>query len=358
MNRIAPRQIYFFLACIAPVGKLVILPAKLVSAAQNDILFPAALHFIIQAAAIFCVLLLAKRGMTFYELLENTFGKIVAKILAVIFALFLLFAALLPLLEQKLFVQSALYDMLPSLVAFAPYFVFAAYLCAKPLFNFGRTWDILAPIAIVGIAGLILFSVTSADFGALAPVGASGGKGFLNGVTMGFSWFFDAALLIPLLGRIEYRKGLPWKGVLCYLAGGAAVLFFFAVFYGVFQETAINQLFAFTSTSKYHSAVTAMGRVDYLFIFLLALVMAFYATLPLQGGIDCVLQFSGRKKWLPSLLGVLVATLFFALSIILDYRFTEVVEAASKTLFWIFPVFSVAIPALMLLLRRRKREIS
>lgn len=349
MKHISARQIYFLLACIFPVAKLILLPAQLANTSGNDLLFPALLHILLQAGAVFCVLLLAQKRQTFYELLEGAFGKIAAKVLTCVFALFLFFAALLPILEQKLFVQSVCYDTLPSYVSFSPFFLFAAYLCSKPLASYGRTWDILGPVALMGLLGIFILSAPNADFAAILPAGAAGASGFLKSAEAGFAWFFDAALLIPLLGKIEYRKGMAWKGMLFYLLGGALVLFFLAVFYGIFQETAVNHLFAFASAPRYFSAVTVLGRIDYLFIYALAMVMAFLCALPLQGGIECLLQSFGRKKYLPTVLAVALGALFFALMFLFDYRFGDVLDVFTKTVFWIFPVFTLAVPALMLL---------
>lgn len=355
MNRISPRQILLFLACVAPIGKLIVLPAQLTDAAQNDLLFPLALHIALQACAVFCVLLAAKREESAYSLLSSVIGKIGAKIFLTVFALFLLYAGLLPLLEQKLFVQTVFYDTLPSFVAFAPFFLFAAYLCAKPISSYGRIWDAIAPVAAVGLFGVLLLSVSGADFAALLPVGAGGLDGFWKGVQRGSGWFFDAALLIPLLGKIQYKKGLAWKGALCYGLGGIAALFFTAVFFGIFQETGVNQLFAFTATSKYFSGVSTLGRIDYLFIFALALVLAFYLALPLHGCAECLLEAYGKHKFLPVLLGVGVSALMLLLSYLLDYRFTEVLPVIAGTLFWIFPVFCLLVPAVFPIIERSSR---
>ena len=48
------------------------------------------------------------------------------------------------------------------------------------------------------------------------------------------------------------------------------------------------------------SGTTTLGRIDYVFIYALALVMAFYCALPVQGSIECTLQACGRKKYLPT----------------------------------------------------------
>ncbi len=354
MNKISERQLFFFLACIAPVGKLVVMPARLAGYSGNDLWLPALFQFAAEAAAVFCVLLLAKRKMTLYELLSGTFGKIVGKILVLVVSAFLLYAGFLPVLEQKLFVQGVFYDTLPSLLSFAPFFLFAAYLCSKPIASFGRIFDLLAPIAIAGIAGVILFSAGTADYGAILPVGASGVKGILRGAAYSFAWFFDPAILLMLLGKLEARKGTAWKGALCTFGGGLAAVFFLMTFYGTFEGTALNQLFAFTKTSKYFSGFTVLGRVDYLFIFLLSLVTAFYTALPLACAVEGVLQAFGRKKYLPVSLSVLFSALWFLLVWLMDFRFGEVMRAVSEQAFWLFPAFTLLLPPLLLLLRKEK----
>lgn len=359
MNKITARQLCFFLAAIAPVGKIILMPTNLIHFSKNNLLFPAAMNFVLQAAVIFLVLLLAKNDLSFYQLIANKLGKVAAKIILTLFALFFFFAAFLPLLEQKILVQSAFYDTLPSILSFSSFFIFSAYLCSKPLSSFGRTWDILAPLAIAAFLGIIVFSVGSADFGALAPALQSGAAEIFRGFAFNMGWFLDSAILLSFLGKIEYKKGLPWKGLLSYLAGAAAVLFFLAIFYGVFQETAINQEFAFTKVSRYFPGINTLGRIDFLFIYSLSLVMAFYAILPLQAGIDFLRQAYGsrEKRFFPAILSVAVNAVMLVLTVFFDYRYITINEIINETLFWIFPIFCLLLPALALLLNiRRRRE--
>ncbi len=356
--KISKRQLFFFLACLAPLGKLVVLPTALAAYSKNDLLLPMLAQYLLQAAVVFCALLLAKRGLGLYELAAQTFGKIVAKILDTVLCAFLFYASLLPILEQRLFVQNIFYDTLPSLLAFAPFFLFAAYLMSKPLASFGRTWDILAPIAIFSLAGVLILSVGSADYAALLPTGAAGGSGFLRGTMSAFPWFFDGVFLLALLGKFNYEKGMAWQGALCYLAGGAAVLFFLATFYGIFQETAVNQLFAFAQTSKYFSGITVLGRIDYIFIIALSMALAFYCLLPAQAGVDLLLHAYGKPRYLPTILAVVLALVYFTVTSLADFRFEAVLKTVSGPLVWIFPVFTVALPPLCLLLRGKRREIS
>ena len=359
MNKISTRQLCFYLAAIAPVGKIILLPTYLVRYAKNDLLFPAAMNFLLQACVIFLVLLLAKSEKSFFELVKDKLGSIAAKIILCIFALFFFFAAIMPLLEQKLCVQGVFFDTLPTNLTASCFYLFSAYLCAKPLASFGRTWDILAPLSIAAFAGLLIFASKTADFGALNPALQAGAKGIFQGFAYCMSWFIDSAFLLSLLGKIDYKKGLPWKGLLCYLAGAALVLIFLAFFYGIFQETALGQEFAFSKISRYFSGVESLGRIDYLFIFALSLVMAFYVTLPLQAGIDLIGQCfqSSEKRLLPAILSIVINAAMFTCTYLLEYRYNTLNEALSVKLFWIFPVFCLLLPAAALLLKiRRRRE--
>lgn len=355
-RKISSRQLYLFLSCITPVGKLVIMPARLANYAGSDLLLPALVQILLQSAAIFCVLLLARKGRSFYELLCATFGKIGARIIILIFSAFLFYASFVPLLEQKTFVQGTFYDTIPSLVAFAPFFLLCAFLCSKPLISYGRTWDILAPIAIVGLLGILLLSFSQADYGAMLPIGAEGAKNFFKGTAFSFCWFFDAPMLLFLLGKFDYEKGMALKGSLYYLLGGFFVLLFITIFYGVFEQTATNQIFGFSKTSKYFSGMTVLGRVDFIFIYALAFVMIFYTSLPLQAGIEGILQAFGRKKYLPTILSIGLNVVLVILIAIFDYEFGNVLHFVSEKAFFIFPLFSILLPCFALILGRKQHE--
>ena len=228
----------------------------------------------------------------------------------------------------------------------------------RSLSSYGRTWDILGPLALIGLAGIILLSWSETEFSALLPVGAAGAGKLFQSIAYSFCWFFDTAILLMLLGKFDYQKGMAWKGALYYFLGGLAALLFIAVFYGIFQETAVTQLFAFSKTSKYFSGITVLGRVDYLFIYALAFVMIFYTSLPLQAGIEGILQAFGRKKYLPTLLAIGLNVILLSLTAVFDYRFGDVMTFVSETLFWIFPIFALILPLCCLFLRRNRHERS
>ncbi len=356
MNRISARQLFFFLACIAPVGKLVLMPAQLVHDVGNDLLFPAAINCLLQSGAVFCVLTLVRSQKSFYTLVAERAGRAAAKIILALLMLFLFYAAIMPILEQSLLVQNIFYDTLPSVLTFAPFFLFSLFLCAKPLSCRGRLWDLLGPLAIVAFVGVLAFSVGQADFGALLPAGISGVGSIFKGAARSLGWFCDSAILLVLLGKLEYRKGIALRGMLFYLLGGAAVLLFLAVFYGVFSDIALRQIFAFTKISKYFSGITVLGRIDFLFIYLLAFVMAFYCSLPLHACVECANLLFGDGKVKTPLYSAAVNAVMFSLTVLLNLSFLRTGEVILYKLFWIFLLFCLLLPVLSVFLRRTPHE--
>ena len=349
--KIAPRQLLFLLACLTPLLKLILMPAQLAADTGNDLLLSALLLLAAESAAVFAAVLLAKRGLSLFALVERSLGRAAAAVACTLLALFFLFAAYIPLFEQKLMVQSVFYDTLPSDLLFAPFFLLSAYFCLKPIGCFGRIFDLLGPLAILSFFFLLLFSVGEADFSALAPVGVTGAGSILSAAVHAAAWAFDGALVLALLGRIEYRKGLAWKAALAHLAGGAAVLLFLAVFYGIFQDIAPVQFFAFAKTAKYFPAIRLLGRVDYLFIYALALAMVFASLLPMLSAAEMLKQTFGESKPRVLLYSLLLNGAMAAVSSALVFAFPAAERFLTRTLFWLFPLFGMLLPALLLLLR-------
>ena len=290
---IAPRQLLFFLGCIAPLAKLVLLPAQLAADAKNDLLLSALLPVALESLSVFAAVLLSKRALSFFALLERSFG---------------------------------------------------------------RVFDLLGPLSVLSFAVLVLFSMGEADFAALLPAGISGAKGIFTGAKHALAWFFDGALVLPLLDKIQYKKGLAWKAAAVHLAGGGAVLLFLALFYGIFQDIAPVQFFAFAKTAKYFPAVGILGRVDYLFIYALALAMIFASLMPMFSAAELLKEAFGESKQKCLLYSLLLNGAMIASSAALGFAFPAAERFLTRTLVWLFPLFSAALPLALLLLKGRRRE--
>ena len=175
MDNIKLRQICFYFACMMPAAKLLIYPATLAYDTKNDLLLAAGLNFAAQVLVLGAVLWLSARtDRTFFALLEGAFGRLCARIVYCLCAAFFLFSALFPMLEQRVFVTQVLYENVPSVLVYTPFFAVSFFACLQGLRTLGRAADVAMPLFAVSFVALILLAAPHADFGALLPVGRTG----------------------------------------------------------------------------------------------------------------------------------------------------------------------------------------
>ncbi len=352
MDKIKIRQICFLFAVMMPVTKMLIYPTTIAYTAKNDLLFSALINLAIEGVVIGLLMLLAKKTrLSFFGLVENTFGKVAAKIVYGIFALFFFISALLPLTEQKVFVMQVFYENVPSIISFAPFFFVSFYACVKGFKCIGRAADIAMPVFAVAFTVIMLLSVPHADFGALLPVEAVPFKSIVKGSLSSFNWFTDCAFLLFFMGNFEYEKNSAKRVIGSFAIGGAAVLLFLATFYGIFADIAVRQQNTIAQIAKYTTSFTSLGRIDLLFIFALTLVMIFYLCVPLQMCVHCVRKvFNDCRPAIPS---AAVNALMLGMMILLNYFFNEMQQIMLRG-WYFYALFAYAVPLLALLLKKKK----
>lgn len=169
--KISVRQICFIMIAYTAATKLLMYPTILSQLCGRDLLFPAALSFLIGGIVVWAVAYLCSRtDKTFFELLQGTIGNIGARIVYGFFALFFLLAVLVPIFEQKQYVHNIFYDTVPSIGIFLPFFAFAVYAASKKLTNIGRCADICLPIFLVCMAVLFAMAFSEVQWDDFLPV--------------------------------------------------------------------------------------------------------------------------------------------------------------------------------------------
>ncbi len=355
MDKLKLRQVCFLFAAVLPLTKLFIYPSTLAYYAKNDLLLSCALNYLLEGAVVALVLWLASRTRcTLFELFKNTFGRTAAKVLYLLLAAFLLFSALLPMLEQKNFVMQVLYENVPSLLSFAPFFAVSCFACTKGLKTLGRIADAALPVFAAAFPALILLALPHADFATLAPAGAAGAKGIFTGSLFGLPWFCECLYPLLLLGHFEYEKGGVWKGTLAFAAGAGAVLLLLAVFYGIFEELAVLTQYPLAHIAKYTTVFTTLGRADFLFLFAMALLYIFALCVPLQLSVHCVRQAFPRL--LPVIPAAAESLALLVLAIVLNYSFNAVQTFAMRYTPPLIVAFCYLLPLAALFLRRTPKE--
>ncbi len=224
------RQICFFFIAFLPIIKFFMLPSVLAGISGEDMWISALFSFLLDGITLAVLLLFCKKNKTdYFTLLENNFSKSTAKTVYVVYAVYFFLKALLPIIEQRDYIELSLYLNNPSFLYFLPFVIVCFYICLKHLRILGRVSDILCWISLIGFSFIFGLSVSNVDFGAVLPIGAQGlGKIFKGSFTT-LNWYGDAVYLLFFAGKFDYRKKDGIKIGLSYLV---ACLFAFIFLFG------------------------------------------------------------------------------------------------------------------------------
>lgn len=308
MYQLKTRQICFFLIAFLPITKFFSLPSILSSFANEDLWISALISLVFDLLTLIPILLVCKKtDKTFVEILEDIFGKNGSKIIAFLYVVYFMAKAILPLNEQKDYVEFTLYTLTPNVFYFLPLFILAFYLCFKRIRVLGRLSDILWMVTVNGFITLIVLSLSNADFSAILPVGANGITNILRGFFASLNWFGDSVFIFLLIGTFKWEKGTSLKVLLSYLIGAVMVLIFMIIFYSIFTSIAFRQRFALTEISKYTTVINNLGRFDYIGIFMILFSNMFALCLPLYFSSKLIRYiFSIKKLWISPIIVVLI----------------------------------------------------
>ena len=343
------RQIAFFAAFLLPVYKLLELPSLLAGFVQGDLLLPALLHFLLQGGLIALFLFsISRLDKPLFAVLEERLGKW-AYVFYSLYAAFFLFFAALPLLDLEKFVYAAFFDTAPTLFVFAFFFFLSAFVCTKGLKAAGRSADACLFLFPLPLLALLTMSLGEADFSNLLPFFEKEFGGTVSAFNYTTPHFSDALLLLPLLGNLRYKKGDGVKIVGGYLGGAVAVLAFLAVFYGVFSTIAPREHYAFIKIAQYFPALAVIGRVDLLLVYILCVVLFFYACTPLQYSVNLLSHTLGADKKI--VLSALLNFAAFLFTLFCNRFYDRIYSVICGRLapvfwaFWLLPLASFFLPS-------------
>ncbi|MBO5412311.1 MAG: GerAB/ArcD/ProY family transporter [Clostridia bacterium] len=352
-ERVVGRQIALFAAFVLPATKLLEAPSILAKYAMGDLLVPALLHFLLQAGILAVVLFVVSRSeITLFERLQHVLKKGVI-VLYLLYALYFLFAILLPLLDLEKYAYAAFFDTAPTTFSFLFFFFLSAFICAKGMKAVGRFSDLCLFLFLFSFVALLTLSVPETDFTHLLPFFGTKFQDTMCAFKYTTPHFSDTILLLPLLGNYQYKKKDAPKIMLGYAIGALCTLFFLAVFYGIFSSVAPREHYAFSKIAQYFPALSVIGRIDLLFVYLLSIVLFFYTALPAQYATHLFSRACSFERK-----AILSAILNFGLFLFVFFcnkYYNAFYRVIGGKLLWIFWLFADIFPLLLLLLPNGKK---
>ena len=353
-EKISVRQICFILIAYNAAVKLMLFPAAAASEVDNALVFTALFNLALQTVIIWAVAYLSSRtDKSFFELLENTFGNVTARVVFALFALYFAASAVVPLSEQQLLVHDSFYDTIPSLIVFLPFFIFSVYAGVKTFTNVGRCADIMFPVFLVCAAAFLIMSVGEADFTNLLPVLTRPFKKVAGFSLSSVFRFSESAFLLMFLGHFKYKKGDAAKLTVSYAVGGLIVIALMAAFYCLYGALTPTRSFLLSNISVFFPVIGFVGRVDLFLVYAFDMVILFAIVLNVQMSVHCIERVVGKNWRITYSVGVNAVLL--ALTIIFNNKFSVVQKIAGGWLWIPALLFAYLIPVLAWTLRRKTR---
>lgn len=348
------RQIAFACAFLLPAARFLESPSILSKYATGDLLLPAIMHFLLQSLVLLSIVYAASRSkISLLERLKSVFGAAMP-VLYVIFGLFYLFAAILPLLDVEKYVYAAFFDTAPTAFSFGSFFIFSAYVCAKGIKSIARSADLCLFLFLFPFLALLAMSLPTARFSNIMPLFGTDFSATATAFRRTIPHFSDAILLLPLIANLKYKEGDGVKIMSGYWTGAALSLLFLATFYAIFSSLAPREHYAFSKIAQYFPALSVIGRIDLIFIYLLSVVLLFYTCLPLQYTTECVARLchTQRKTWISAVFNLL---LFIAI-LFLNKYYDTFYKIISGNLYWIFIFIADMVPPFLIFLPKTPKN--
>lgn len=353
-DKISVRQICFILLAYNAASKMLLFPKTAASAVGNALIFCALFNLALQTVIIWSVSYLSSRtDKSFFELLENTFGSVTARIVFAFFALYFLIAAVIPMSEQQLLVHDCFYDTIPSLMVFLPFFVFSVYAGVKSFTNVGRCADLMLPVFVVCAASFLIMSVGEADFTNLLPMFTQPLKEVAGFSLSSAFRFSESAFLLMFMGHYKYKKGDSAKLTISYAAGGLVVIGIMAAFYSLYGALTPTRSFAINNISVFFPVIGFVGRIDLFLVYAFDLVALFATVLNIQLCVHCLVRVFNKNYRI--LYSVCVNGILLAMVFIFNNKFSILQKMAGDWLWIPALLFAYIIPVLAWTLRRKTR---
>ncbi len=345
---VSARQIAFAAAFLLPAAKFLEAPSLLARYAEGDLLLPATLHFLLQTLILCAVLFTcSKSDIPLLTKLRQKLGKF-ANLFFAAYAAYYTFAALLPLLDAEKFTHATFYDTAPTLFTFGVFFLFSAFVCTKTATATGRCADLCLFLFLLPFLALAFMSISKTDFRHLRPFFSAPPNDVLTAFLKTTPHFSDIVLLLPMLLQLRYQPNDGKKIVGGYTLGAVFTLLFLAIFYGLFGAIASREHYAFAKIGQYFPALSVVGRIDLLFVYLLSVVLFFYTTLPMQYAAQSLTLLSKTEN---TLLPSLSVNLLLGIAVLfLNQRYNAIYTLFTTWLTPVFGFFADIFPCLLLLL--------
>ena len=321
-----------------------------------SILFGAVFDIII---LLLVVLLLKKyKDITFFELLNKTFGKVIAYIILFVMFLFILFKVVFLAEETFAFFVKFLYEDLNVWIYIIPMAFVCGYFSIKGITTISRTIEVFYVFVLIGIILCALTAVEGINFDYICPCFENGFSNAFNGILSQIFYRGNGLILLLFMGKIKFSNHFVLKAILAKIFATLLLLGITLLFYLVYGPSTKYVEFALADLPQYNPFVSDIGRLNWLSVVVCVIALILTTSVMIYA-LSLILRwtFSIKRSIVPTSIAIILIVLIAFLndfSIILMEQ--KIVGAWGYVVGLSFAFFTIL--TILLLLIRRKNEQS
>ena len=332
--------------CLTTISlKFLTYPSVFASFSYKDVYVPILIGLILDVSFTLIVLTVIKKNpnVTFYELLVRGFGKVLAKFVIMLLAIYFFFKGLLIVKEIHNYFNETLFENIKWFSFVIPLFSILAFMMLKDFRTFGRTIQMFMPLMVFALLFTVLVPATETDFSNILPLFENGFIGIFTAVVRCSFSFGDYLILFLLMGKLDYKQNSKKVILTCVAITDVLVLLFYIVFSAIFGTVGINHSLALGEVLLYTNINTQTGTINWLNIIIWLIILFLEAGLMFLCSSKALTEvFNFKNKYVPC---VIICLVLFGSIVYLYLNLIRAIQIVTSLIFSSsIIVFQVALP--------------
>lgn len=344
MNQLTSKQVGVLMSLSILSLKLFILPSEMSRYAGTNCYISLIISLFIEFLFILIILWVMKKNpnKSIFELLELKFGKLFARCISVVLALYFIGKSFIAMKELQNFLVQLLFEHISWWKYVIPLVAVLLYILNKSLRTFARSIQFFYYFIIIGAGITLILPIKELDLVNLLPIFGEGIMPVLKGSFFTSFHFVDFMVLFILMGRSKYTKDTS-KTVIKYSLFTYAFIILFYVFYvGLFSNILVNEGLLVSDVPLYSNYPSTNGRLEWLSMIVWSIVLVYQAGLMLICARESVSYTTTIKN--NSILSVIMLIILSILLYIAYLDYAGVIRIITTT------AFNVVLLSFMILL--------
>lgn len=356
MKRVSSRQLRCVLLLSVITLKLLFLPSLLYQECKNSAWIATLIFFAIEIIFLFIFMSISVKypDMTFYDMLNQMFGKIIAKIFLFVYFIYFLFKAYLTFHGNFIFLSKNFYDSLEWYIYAIPLLFVTGYVVFSGVKSVVRMAEIFCPIIIFGAMVSVLLGLFDVDLTNSLPFFDGGVIDSLLPIHKYVMWFGDSIIFLTFMGNVQYEKYTRLKVILYVVGICLFVAFFILLFISMFGNNAINHKNAISDIVQILPTNSDLGGFGWVLILIWDMALFVYFSILIYATNDLFRNVFYKKFTWISLL--IISILVLGITIFVGFDINKMIQFVTGICVYPAIIIQYVLPTFFLVFLFRLKE--